>query len=256
MFFEKLYFFKSSISHTYFPISSRKRFFQRIDKIHINSINDTNKCEMNKYSYYQSNRLTNFNFNYYSTEIRNILSFTPLVRPNRIIFDSKIITVIFELTRIEERKEKNIYISIHNSTNLRPTYEVLYYIHQCNKARYEATSLNMNGSFKTKEEVLHTRNSREIPFWRPAERAWNVFLDRIRRAVKKHRDREKLVERERETRRRLHVSVSIRKKDRGRRTGQVGKEAWKDHWACPDRSNRKTRCFIKAAGSMLKHRPR
>ena len=50
-------------------------------------------------------------------------------------------------------------------------------------------------------------------------------LDRIRRAVKKHRDREKLVERERETRRRLHVSVSIRKKDRGRRTGQVGKEA-------------------------------
>ena len=123
MFFEKLYFFKSSISHTYFPISSRKRFFQKIDKIHINSINDTNKCEMNKYSYYQSNRLTNFNFNYYSTEIRNILSFTPLVRPNRIIFDSKIITVIFELTRIEERKEKkNIYFNTQFdqlTTNLR-----------------------------------------------------------------------------------------------------------------------------------------
>ena len=78
---------------------------------------------MNKYLHYQSNRLTNFNFNYYSTEIRNILSFTPLVRPNRIIFDSKIITVIFELTRIEERKEKkNIYFNTQFdqlTTNLR-----------------------------------------------------------------------------------------------------------------------------------------
>lgn len=37
----------------YFSISNGKRFFQRIDKIHIKSINDTNK--------YQSNRLANFN---------------------------------------------------------------------------------------------------------------------------------------------------------------------------------------------------
>lgn len=37
----------------YFSISNGKRFFQRIDKIHIKSINDTNK--------YQSNCLANFN---------------------------------------------------------------------------------------------------------------------------------------------------------------------------------------------------
>lgn len=96
------------------------------------------------------------------------------------------------------------------------------YSASCNKARYEPTSLNMNGSFETKEEVLHTRNSGEIPFWRPAERAWNVFLDRIQRAVKKHRDREKLVEWKRETKRSLYASIC--KKDRGRRTGKLGKK--------------------------------
>lgn len=211
------------ITHMYFSISNGKRFFQRIDKIHIKSINDTNK--------YQSNRLANFN--------RIII--IPLRQKTLFHFWLWNSNCNIRVKQNQKRKEKkNIF-----QYTIRPTYDEVYIVYSVIKP--EATSLNMNGSFKTKEEVLHTRNSREIPFWRPAERAWNVFLDRIQRAVKKHRDREKLVKWERQG-----VSVYVRKTE----NGQVGKEAWKDHWACPDRSNRKTRCFIKAAGSMLKHRPR